>query len=382
MDNFIQNRDIKTPYFFFDKNVLEKDYQKLKSAIDKYWDNTKVAYSVKTNNHPPLLSFIKELGMDAEVVSEDEYKLLKSCAYDADRIVCNGPYKSKEWVDEILSNNIILNIDSKKEVEYILEFAQNNPKQEIGIGVRINIDIDKKFPGEGNGGEDGSKFGFSYESGELQQVIQMLQRLENIKIEGLHLHVNTKSRELKIYKYLVGEFLYVVKHFHLNAIKYFDIGGGFFGGIEHHLNWETYFNEISSSLKRGGYSPEKLQLIIEPGASLIAGAFSYVTKVIDYKVTSRAKFIVLDGSRIHIDPFLHKKSYFYKLYSDSYECNNGIKQIISGSTCLGFDKLFTIETNKPLSFGDMVIFEKVGSYTLSFNSSFIMTPPLVYSSSD
>ncbi len=382
MHKYLIDRDIKTPYFFFDKNVLKSDYEKLKSAIAKYWNNTKVAYSVKTNNYPPLLTYIKNLGMDAEVVSEDEYNLLKTCNYDASRIVCNGPYKRKKWVDEILSNGIILNIDSKKEIEYILEFAQRNPIQTIGVGIRINIDIEKKFPGEGNGGEVGNMFGFSLASGELQQAIQELKQAENVKIEGLHLHVNTTTRELKIYRYLVDEFINVVKQFQLADIKYCDIGGGFFGGIEHHLNWETYFNEISSSLRKGGYSPEKLQLIVEPGASLIAGAFSYVTKVINNKETSRARFVVLDGSRIHIDPFLHKKSYFYKLESNSHECKNGIKQVISGSTCLGFDRFFTIETDKPLSYGDIVVFERVGSYTLSFNSSFIMSPPLVYSSDE
>ena len=58
--------------------------------------NAIVGYSVKTNSTPYCLSKAKEFGAYAEVVSHDEYELAQFCGFTPDRIIYNGPMKSKE----------------------------------------------------------------------------------------------------------------------------------------------------------------------------------------------------------------------------------------------------------------------------------------------
>ncbi|MGL5787276.1 MAG: hypothetical protein ACRCX4_10725 [Bacteroidales bacterium] len=369
---------LQTPCFFLDQEILSGDIKSLKQAIRKHWNNTQIAYSVKTNSFPPLLQILQNQDIDVEVVSKDEYELVRKCGYSYDQIVCNGPVKSKEWIDEILTNQITLNLDSKRELNFVRQYALQNPDQKISVGLRVNFDVEAEFPGESNGDNNGIRFGFSYETGELKDAVLFLQSEPNIVISGLHLHVSTKSRSLDIYKYLTRLFAQIVLAYNLKDIQYFDIGGGFFGGIQSSLNWDTYLNSISGILQEYGFSNDSLKLIIEPGVSLIAGAFSYYTKVVDVKKTNRANFVVLDGSRIHIDPFFHKAKYFYTLDSNAKELNGGIPQVLAGFTCLEYDRFFEIETDKPLKTGDLFVFGKVGAYTMTLSPLFISFFPIVY----
>ncbi len=375
----IELKKIKTPMFYFDKTILVNDISLLKAAILDHWENTEIACSVKTNNLPHLISTINSEGLSVEVVSHDEYNLVRSCGYDTNRIICNGAIKKREWFYELLGGGAVVNIDSKKELEYSLDYAKSNPSKTINVGLRVNIDIESAFDEKILSVDHGSRFGFSYECGELKNAISILRSVSNIKITGLHMHSSTNSRELKIYKYLTETFIKIVGEYNLSDINYFDIGGGFFGGIKHRLNWDSYLQVISTSLSKGGFTPQNLKLIVEPGVSLLAGAFTYFASVVDSKQTARANFVITDGSRLHLDPFLFKDKYFHKLHSSANETNCGIKQIVSGFTCLEYDRLFTIETDKPLGCGDILIFERVGAYTISFNSKFISLPPNVYS---
>ena len=65
--------DIQTPFFVLDRKVMVDEVQKLNYAIATYWPNTIPAYSVKTNSLPYLAKMLNELGVYAEVVSQDEY---------------------------------------------------------------------------------------------------------------------------------------------------------------------------------------------------------------------------------------------------------------------------------------------------------------------
>lgn len=369
---------LPTPFFYLNQGILSADVADLLAAVDLYWKNTMIAYSVKTNSFPSLLQILRKKGIAMEVVSVDEFSLVRSCGFSSQEIVCNGPLKRKEWIDEILSEDIILNIDSKNELNLINQYATENPEKEISVGVRVNFDIESVFPGESNGDENGIRFGFSYENGELAEAFRVLHACRNVGITGLHLHVSTKSRSLAIYQYLTELFASIVRKYDLNQVRYFDIGGGFFGGIQNPLNWNTYLQTISSTLLENGFTPEKLKLIIEPGVSLIAGAFSYYTRVADTKKTNRANFVTLDGSRIHIDPFFHKSKYFYSLLSDANEQNDGIPQVLAGFTCLEYDRFFEIRTNPSLKTGDLFIFDKVGAYTMTLSPLFISYFPPVY----
>lgn len=316
-----------TPYFVFDEEKMLGGINEINAAVSRYWNNTVIGYSVKTNSLPALASFMLRHGVYAEIVSSDEYDMVGLCGYKPPMIVCNGPVKTRSFVEEILEKGCILNIDSHREVGYILDYADRTV-QDVCVGVRVNLDIESAFPGESNAGVDGSRFGFSLtdEDG-FESVVRKFRKHSNIKITGLHLHVSTKTRSVEIYRWLVRQFKAIVSRFGLKDISYLDIGGGFFGGIPSKPNWNDYISNIADELALSGFSSDCLTLIIEPGVSLLAGAFSYYASVVDIKHIRNNALVVLDGSRIHVDPLFHKQSYFYKIHSRAVESEDGFDGI-------------------------------------------------------
>lgn len=369
----------QTPYFVFDTNVLKNEVDKLRKATKEYWPNTIVSYSVKTNNLPYLASYLSKQGVFAEVVSQDEYDMATLCGYDDSTIVCNGPIKSREFVINLIEKHAIINIDSHCEIDYVIQHAKDNPQANFAVGLRVNVDVEKYFPTESKAGAQGSRFGFCMENDELGNAIQLLRSCPNILINGLHLHVSTSTRRVEVYRWLASLFVSIVSKNGLNNISYLDVGGGFYGGIPGKPQWDDYLKAISEELTSGGFCYDGLTLIIEPGVSLLAGAFSYFATVIDVKDTNRSRFVVTDGSRIHIDPFFHKTSYFFQYFGCSESRKRKLpKQIVVGFTCLEYDNIMELEDFDEVEVGDVFQFDKLGAYTISLSPQFISFSPAVY----
>jgi len=162
-------------------------------------------------------------------------------------------------------------------------------------------------------------------------------------------------------------------------LEYVDIGGGYFGGLSNKPQYADYLKAVSEILKQE-FDPQHTTLIVEPGTSLICPPIEYVTSVTDVKNTNRNHFVITDGSRIHVDPLMGKKSYFYHIeYEDSEEKRiQQKKQVISGFTCMENDRLFELTDGPELQTGDRIVYEKVGAYTLCLAPLFIGYYPPVY----
>lgn len=370
---------VSTPFFLFDTEKLSKELSKLNKAIKDYWPNTITAYSVKTNNLPYLASFLNKEGGYAEVVSQDEYEMVSLCGFTDDKVVCNGPVKTDEFVYRLMDSRAIINLDSHRELTCAISHAKEDSQKQFAVGLRVNVDIEKYFPAESKAGEQGSRFGFCMDNDELGKAILSIQQCPNLKINGLHLHVSTSTRRVEVYRLLAHLFCEITSEYKLSDIQYFDIGGGFFGGIPNKPQWADYLGAVSEELISGGYSSGQLKLILEPGVSLLAGAFSYFTSVVDVKDTNRSRFVVTDGSRIHIDPFFHKTSYFYQQVKKHVGVTKKHpRQIVVGFTCLEYDNIMVLENCEEVMVNDVFCFDKLGAYTLSLSPQFISFFPAVY----
>lgn len=161
----------KTPYYMIHEQELDENFKKLKDALEKHWNNYIIGYSYKTNALPWVIKHFDLLGCYAETVSEDEYNLAKLIGVGKNHIIYNGPVKTKDSFMEALQNGCIVNIDSQREVEWLEDIESENRR----IGIRINFDIEKMCPGQSQCPEDGGRFGFCYENGELSKIITKLQ---------------------------------------------------------------------------------------------------------------------------------------------------------------------------------------------------------------
>ena len=361
---------VKTPYYVIHKKELDDNLKKLADTLEKHWNNYIIGYSYKTNALPWIIKHFDSLGCYAETVSEDEYNLAKLVGIEKDKIIYNGPIKTKETFIEALQNNCIVNIDSQREIYWLDEIEEEHRT----VGIRINFDIEKMCPGQSQCPIDGGRFGFCYENGEFAKALDIL-RKKKVKIAGIHFHTSSKSRGLDIYRAIAKLACRIQKEFEL-TLEYIDIGGGFFGGLSNKPQFDEYFAMMESILLEC-FTKEKTKIIVEPGMAVIGAPISYVTTVVDVKDTEYNRFVVTDGTRTSIDPLMTKSSYFHSFRLQE-ETKIHPKQIICGYTCMEHDRLFEVKNGQTLKIGDQIIYDKVGAYTMCLTPLFIKYFPDVY----
>ncbi len=332
------------------------------------------------------------------MVSDEEYARALVCGYEPNQIVFNGPIKGKARFDAALAAGSYVNIDSWREISW-LEERSSSFEAPVNVGIRVNFDLESACPGETVTGASGGRFGFCLENGELARAMLRLRALgDRVRVAGVHMHVTTRSRSLRVYEALARTAAEVVSSFDL-APTFIDIGGGFYGGGEKNVGaYESYARTIADVL-REACDPECTDLIVEPGGAVVCTPASYVGRVLDAKTTGYDRFVTCDLSRINIDHEMKKTSYVHTLHlspsatrpdvqSASADvdatcdvCDREIlaRQVLCGYTCMESDRLCVLENEPRLDIGDFVEIHNAGAYSMSFTPDFfIRYAPAVY----
>lgn len=369
-------KDLQTPCFILDKEELVRSVKGYQDALKSNFKDSIVGYSVKTNSVPACMKLVGEMGVYAEVVSHDEYELALLCGFEKRHIVYNGPMKSKETFLDAVMNGAVVNIETKRELEWLKELPQDLAYQ---VGLRLNINISHVSPEDADGDNDNSRFGFSDETSEFKDAVEYIAQLPNVSLAGLHIHRTAHSRSIRFYKQSIRFACKTIEKYGLK-LDYLDVGGGYFGIFPNKPTYKEYSDAFYEVLNAHGL--QDLCVIVEPGNALVASCFAFLSEVIDVKhVEDELWFATTDGSRNDLDPFFKKSGYLSEvLYHQETPVVK--EQIVSGCTCLEYDRMFTLTEKPLLSVGDRIYYRNVGAYTMCLSPMFIRYIPSIYMKDD
>ena len=364
--------EIETPCFILDQAELERSIKGYQKALQNCFKDYAIGYSVKTNSLPYCIALAKKQECYAEVVSVDEYELALLCGFEKSHIIYNGPMKSRETFFDAITNGAVVNIEAHRELEWLRELPKD---KNYNVGLRLNVNISKVSPEDADGDNDNSRFGFSDETCEFQTALSFIRQLPNVTLAGLHIHRTAHSRSISFYRNSIRYACETIRKYNLK-LNYLDVGGGYFGIFPNKPTYQEYADAFKQVL--AAYSLNGLRVIVEPGNALIASCFSFLSEVIDVKHVERDRwFLTTDGSRNDVDPFFRKSFYMTELLTDGR--GDVVKeQIVSGCTCLEYDRLFTIEDKPLMKVGDRILYKNVGAYTMCLTPMFIRYIPKVY----
>lgn len=364
-----------TPALVFDVPKLDTFLTRFEQALAEHWPHSVLSYSFKTNSLPWLLSYMRQRGIWAEVVSDTEYELALALGYTPDRIIFNGPIKGRDRLWAAMLQGTVVNLDAKREVEWAAALARQQPETPLAVGLRVNWDVNEYCPGESTSDGADSRFGFNPASGELDAAITTL-RDAGVKIAGLHMHRNSLTQSVEVFRAAATVAKELISSRGLE-LDWVDIGGGFFGAEQGHPTFADYVLAIREVLEEV-IDPARTRLIVEPGASLVAVPLEFHASVLDVKQVKDHTFVVTDASRTNIDPLFRRKRPFQYDLETSATYTRPL-QTIGGYTCMEDDRLMDIEDEPALEIGDRIVFYKVGGYTMCYQSKFFIEfPPAVY----
>lgn len=375
--------DYESSFYLLDVDQLRSNYQKMNDAFKSRYPDFIIGYSYKTNYLPYLCKELSNLGAYAEVVSRLEYDLAIKLGENPKKIIFNGPLKTKDDIYIALKSGSIINIDSKYEIDFVKEFALNYPSEKIKIGLRLNFDISEDGHSILQDDYARSRFGICTENGSFQEVIDELNRIDNIKIIGLHGHFSTKTRSVESYRIKTQKLCQLAKENILESLEFIDIGGGIYGELPkefkiHAPTFEDYAEIICEVMNHEFSSFErKPTLILEPGVAMVANTFTFITKVIETKKIVDTSFVLVDGSVHNIKPTMHKNNLPFRVIKQNSHSKKQELFHIVGYTCMEKDYLAHAITADLPQRDDYIIFENVGAYTIVFNPPFIKERPCI-----
>lgn len=373
-------KSIGSSFYLLNVNKLRGNYRKILAAFKSRYENFIIGYSYKTNYLPYLCKELSKIGAYAEVVSRLEYDLAVKIGVDPQRIIFNGPLKTRDDIYYALKNESIINLDSLYELDFVKEYALMNPNNQVNVGLRLNFDISENGISPLQEGYEVSRFGICVENGNLQYSLNMLKEFKNIKVTGLHGHFSTKTRSVAAYRRITQNLCRIAKEYFDYELEYLDVGGGIYGEVPATLNmyapsFDDYAEAICEIMNSEFDSYErKPALILEPGISMVANVFIFAAKVIESKIIRGNNFVLVDGSVHNVKPTMHKRNLPMKLVKQSPSTQYGTYHIV-GYTCMEKDYLAHDVQGDIPNRDDYLIFENVGAYTIVFNPPFIKERP-------
>lgn len=368
---------LRTPCYVYDEAELSGNLLAFLDAAKSIWPygDVDLGISVKTAPIAGLVSYAKECGYQAEVVSDEEYRLALNAGFHDHEIIFNGPIKGREALERAINGHAMVNLDSKREIRWVKELASHGI--DCKVGLRINFDLESACPGETSSHGEPARFGFCFEDGSLTEAVSEL-RKSGIEPIGLHAHFSTETHSLKVYSAICDAVCRIAEHETLRSLDYIDIGGGFYGGGDNRSVYSDYVRCISEGL-RPLCEKRPMRLVLEPGGSVLATAGSLLGRVIDVKTVREARYIVTELSKLHLNSTLfNRRSFSCAVITEDNKKKLPV-QTICGFTCMEMDRIVDLIDQPELSEGDIVQIKNAGAYAASFAPRlFIKSAPEVY----
>jgi len=350
-------RDLPTPFYFYDLDVLHATCQKVREESSKA--GFKVHYAVKANPNPRILNIISSYGFGADCVSYNEIERAISSGFKPSETVFAGVGKTDKDIEAALKADILcFNCESIPEMEVINSIAEKQNKVAT-IALRINPYIEAHTHKYITTGVAESKFGIN--TFELKEVLESLISLKHLTLKGIHFHIGSQITKMSVFKSLCSRINELQEWFSSQNInlEIINVGGGL--GIDYinpdkSARFEEYFSLIREFVKlRSG------QFIhVEPGRSIVGQCGSLISKVLFIKKGSNTTFAIIDaGMTDLIRPALYQASHKIENLTSNGKAD---RYDVVGPVCESADTFAKYIELPETRRGDIIAIRSAGAY--------------------
>lgn len=358
-----------SPLYVVSEKKLRDNMRRLKRVFKSRYPDVLFGWSYKTNYLGAVCNVLHQEGSWAEVVSTFEYEKARSLGVPGDKIIFNGPHKTRQILELAINENARIHVDHLDEL-YLIEDISNELNKEVKVTLRLNFDTGYTEPW--------SRFGFNIESGQALNAAWRIAASNHVRLTGLHSHIGTFILEPLAYASqirIMCEFMNTVEDKTGCEIDYIDAGGGFASlnslqGIylppeQVVPSLEQYADAITSVLLE--YTEERVsqgrarpQLVLETGRAVVDDTEELISTVFaNKKQPDGRNAIVLDAG-----VNLLFTAFWYNHHITPTRPLNGRAEetVLYGPLCMNIDVLRASVMLPPINVGDTLIIGPVGAY--------------------
>ncbi len=287
----------QTPFYAYDRQVIDRRITALRAAMPPA---AKLHYAMKANPMPAIVSHITRRVDGIDVASGQELRVALNAGTDPYEISFAGPGKSAAELEQAVAARILLNIESRREIE-LLSAIGRAMNVRPRVAVRVNPDFELKSAGMRMGGGP-KQFGIDAE--EVPAVLKEI-GARNLGFEGFHIFwgsQNLRADAICDAQQKSFELALLLAKEAPRPVRVLNIGGGlgipYFPG-EQPLDLKLIGENVKALVTRAGNELPNASLVIELGRFLVGEAGIYICKVIDRKISRGHVFLVTDGGLHH-----------------------------------------------------------------------------------
>ena len=357
-----------TPCYIYSKKAIQTKYTEFDLAFTS--NQHLICYAVKANSNISILNILAKMGSGFDIVSSGELFRVLKAGGSPDKVVFSGVGKRLDEMKFALEQNIkCFNVESKSELLKLNEIAESM-KVSAPVSLRVNPDVDAKTHPYIATGLKENKFGISFEL--AKDIFKQAAKMSNINLIGIDCHIGSQISELSPFQDALQKLLDLIDELKKIGIqlRHVDIGGGL--GITYKDEVlptpSQYVNAITNTA-----NGHDLEIIIEPGRSIVGNAGILLTKVEYLNETPFKNFAVVDAAMNDlIRPSLYNGWHEIKRVTQDSDVKEKTYDIV-GPICETGDFVGKNRT-LPLTEGDLLAIFSTGAYGFSMSSNYNSRP--------
>ena len=286
----IARREGTPAYVYSRAAILERFH-----AYDQAFGATphKVCYAVKANSNLSILKLLASAGAGFDIVSAGElFRVLKAGASPAG-VIFSGVGKTKDELNYALEEGIrSFNCESEPEFALLNSLAARHGKK-AHVAIRVNPDVDAVTHPYISTGLRKHKFGIDIS--EAETVYRRALAFENLIPDTVSCHIGSQILDLAPMLEVFQKMVALVGRLRQFGapIRALDLGGGL--GVPYQTadrapSIRDYIQAVTTEVSR-----HDLEVLIEPGRSIVAEAGVLLTRVLYRKTNAEKHFVIVDA---------------------------------------------------------------------------------------
>lgn len=391
-----------TPLFVISAPRIRENIARLLEA-KKHHPKLKLCYASKANNVLGVLRVVQAAGIDIEVNSGGELFRALKAGFRPDQIEMNGISKTEQEIAEAIEAGIYsINLDSPYELELVEKVATRLNKR-ANVTVRLVAGVGTRSHAGLQTALYTSKFGIS-PSQAREVMLRALRNPDHINLVGIHIHVGSQTPDPEPYAEAFATMWEQVVWLHKETghqLQHINIGGGIPVNYlrdrsqaeeitENERNMlgailtsdeaiGAAINIVRESARNAGaeHLLNDIEIVMEPGRSVIADAVTILTTVRNIKSRPETKenWVLTDAGYNLMLSMVMYHWYYHAVNASRADEPQDSSYRMAGPLCDGGDVYFDLHGDghlpdcrllpKNMHVGEVIAMLNTGAYTMS-----------------
>ena len=362
--------EIDTPVYVYSAATLRRHARVLKAALDGL-DDPLIAYAVKANPNPAVLSLLAREGLGADIVSIGEYRAARAAGIDPKGILFSGVGKTAEEMAEALSGGLKqFNLESIEEA-HTLSITACAMGKVAPVGLRINPDVEAGTHAKITTGTSDNKFGIA--AADAVASFRQLRELPGIKVTGVTVHIGSQLTSLAPLEAAFRRLGTLIAELRAEgfALEMADLGGGLgvpYGPGQPDPPTPAQYGDMVGRVTKDW----NIRLAFEPGRLISGNAGVLLTRVVRVKPGATHPWLIVDAAMNDLmRPALYDAYHHVEAVRPS-----GRRTIahVVGPVCESGDTFAMAREMDAVGEGELIIFRTAGAYGAAMSSGYNSRP--------